>query len=74
MARNPIEDNFVTKYVLGFAELFTMMIGGGAVGRTFLSIGIPYGNWLGVAVGASLVFAVFTVLYRRYDASYTTEQ
>ena len=67
---NPVENNFVTRFILGFAVIFAMMIGGGAVGWAFSSIGIPYGDWLGVAIGAVVVFAVFAVLYRRYDASF----
>ncbi len=32
-------------------------------GRAVLEIGIPYGEWLGVAIGAVVVFSVFVVLY-----------
>ncbi|MFC4544413.1 hypothetical protein ACFO5R_21010 [Halosolutus amylolyticus] len=70
MGTNPVEENFVTRFLLGFAVIVAMAIGGRAVAAAFVSAGIPYANWLGVAVGAVLVFAAFTVLYRRYDASY----
>ncbi|WP_254544021.1 hypothetical protein [Halomarina pelagica] len=73
MGNNPVEDNFVTRFLLGLAVIFAMMIGGGAIGGAFLSLGVPYGDWLGVAVGSVLVFVAFVVLYRRYDASYDTE-
>ena len=70
---NPVEDNFVTRFILGSAVLFAMMVSGGVVSSGFLSVGIPYGDWFGFAIGVIIVFAVFTVLYRRYDASYETE-
>lgn len=66
---NPVEDNFVTRFILGFAVVFAMLLGGGGGAWVLTSIGIPYGDWLGVAVGAVIVFLVFVVLYRRYDAS-----
>lgn len=73
MGNNPVEDNFVTRFLLGFAVIFAMMLGGQMVGKALVSFDIPYGRWIGVAVGAILVFVVFSGLYRRYDASYNTE-
>lgn len=70
---NPVEDNFVTRFILGFAVIFAMMIGGGAVAEAFSSIGIPFGDWVGVVIGAVVVFAAFVVLYRRYDAAFSPE-
>lgn len=74
MENNPVEDNFVTRFLLGFAVIVALMIGGHAVGTAVLSVGIPYGDWVGVAVGAVLTFVVFTVLYQRYDASYGADR
>ena len=66
MRRNPVEENVVTRFVLGVVVIFAMMLGGGVVGRAFESIGVPYGSWIGVTVGTIAVFLVFTVLYNRY--------
>ncbi|WP_254767669.1 hypothetical protein [Salinilacihabitans rarus] len=71
---NPVEENFVTRFALGFAVIFAMGIGGRAVAEVFTALDVPYGAWLGVAVGAVVVFAVCTALYRRYDASYSAER
>lgn len=73
MGSNPVEANFVTRYLLGFAVIVAMMLGGGAVGAAFRATEVPYGGWIGVTVGAVLVFVGFVVLYGRYDASYDDE-
>lgn len=70
VTRNPIERNFLTRFLVGLAVVFGMFLGGGALGWTFLSVGVPYGDWIGTGVGAVLAFAAFAVLYRRYDASF----
>lgn len=70
MASNPVEENFVTRFLLGMAVLLAMVLGGGAVGQFFQNAGVPYGDWLGAGLGMIAVFAAFTVLYRRYDASF----
>jgi len=70
MATNPVEENFVTRYILGLGVILAMMIGGRAVGSVVGSTELPYGGVLGVVLGALLVFLGFTVLYRRYDRSY----
>lgn len=70
MASNPVEENFVTRFLLGMAVLLAMVLGGGAVGQFFQNAGVPYGDWLGAGLGMIVVFAVFTVLYRRYDAGF----
>lgn len=67
---NPVEANFVSRFLLGLAVISAMFVGGGAAGRVFQSTGIQYGGVVGVATGAMLVFAGFTLLYRRYDASF----
>ncbi|WP_135533936.1 hypothetical protein [Halostella pelagica] len=73
MAQNPVEDNVVTRFLLGLAVFAAMAIGGQAVAMSFLSLGVPYAKWVGVGVGAIAVFIAFTALYRRYDASYSAE-
>lgn len=70
MSLNPVEENFVTRFILGFAVIVAMFAGGGAVGSTLQSSEVPYGGVLGTALGAIVVFLVFVVLYRRYDASF----
>ena len=70
MASNPVEANFVTRFLLGTAVLLAMVLGGGAVGQLFLNRGVPYGDWLGTGLGMIVVFAVFAVLYQRYDADF----
>ncbi|MFC6615887.1 hypothetical protein ACFQAS_13180 [Halopenitus salinus] len=72
MENNPVENNFITRFILGFAVIIAMMIGGRAVGGVLISADIPYGDWIGVAIGAIAVFGVFAVLYQRYDESYNT--
>lgn len=73
MAQNPVERNFVTRFLLGFAVIVLMFVGGGAVGQLFRMVGIQYGAWLGTAVGAVAVFVCFAALYTRYDASFASE-
>lgn len=73
MGTNPVEENFVTRYILGFAVIVAMMLGGGAVGGAFQAVEIPYGGGIGVALGAILVLVGFIVLYGRYDAAYDDE-
>lgn len=70
METNPVEANFVTRYILGFAVIVAMMIGAGAVGGGFRALQIPYGGLIGVALGAILVLVAFIILYGRYDAAY----
>jgi hypothetical protein len=69
MDSNPVERNPVTRFVLGFAVIAAMAVGGGAVGTLFDSVGVPAGEYVGVAVGAAAVFVAFAAWYRRYDAS-----
>lgn len=73
MTTNPVEENVVTRFILGLAVIFAMMLGGGAVGSALGATPFPYGGVLGVGTGAVLVFVGFAVLYRRYDASVQTE-
>ena len=70
MPSNPVEGNFVTRLLLGLATIMAMFVGGSAVGELLQDTPLPYGGWVGVALGAVLVFVGFTVLYRRYDSSF----
>jgi hypothetical protein len=70
MSSNPVERNVVTRYLLGFAVVVAMLLGGGAVGGAAVALALPYGGVVGAVVGGALVFAVFTFLYDRYDAAY----
>ncbi|HMB49533.1 hypothetical protein [Natronoarchaeum rubrum] len=71
MERNPVENNFVTRFLLGLAVVFGMVLGGGAVGWSLSTAGLPFGVWIGTAVGALAVFIAFAVWYGRYDASFS---
>lgn len=66
---NPVEANVVTRFILGLAVIFAMMLGGGVVGRAFETLEFQYAGAIGVAVGALAVLLGFVVLYTRYDAS-----
>ena len=73
METNPVERNVVTRFILGFAVIFGMMLGA-AVGAGLLGV-LGLGNLrvLGVAGGALAVFLGFAVWYTRYDASFGTD-
>jgi len=66
MAENPVERNPITRFLLGLAVIAGMFLGGGAVGWLFREAGVPYGDWIGVAVGAIAAFLLFTIVYSRY--------
>ena len=72
MAENPIERNPVTRYLLGMAVVFAMMLGGGAGAYLLTELSVPYGRWIGALVGAFVVFVAFAVIYRRYDLRATS--
>lgn len=74
MSSNPVERNFVTRYVLGFAIMGAMMLGGGAGGWTLATLGVPGGTWLGTLLGALVVLVAIGVWYNRYDESFADEQ
>ncbi|GAA0677911.1 hypothetical protein ACFQDG_02720 [Natronoarchaeum mannanilyticum] len=70
MEQNPVEDNFVTRFLLGAAVIFAMSMGGAAAAELFRRVGMPYGAWVGTLVGAIAAFVAFAILYRRYDESF----
>jgi hypothetical protein len=67
MDRPTIEQNPLTRFVFGLLVIAAMMLGGRVVGEGFLALGVPYGDWIGVGVGAILVFVVVAVLYSRSE-------
>ena len=72
MASNPIEENPVTRWLLGMAVIVGMMLGGAAGAQAFSTFAFPYANVLGVLVGALLVLVGFSVWYTRYHRSATS--
>ncbi|ACV12121.1 hypothetical protein Huta_1953 [Halorhabdus utahensis DSM 12940] len=72
MSKTPVEENFVTRIILGLVVIYAMMIVGGAVGGSMSSVN-RYAVWLGFVVGAIFVFGIFTVAYYQYSQSYDSE-
>lgn len=70
MERNPVEATFLGRFVVGLGVILGMFVTGGAVGALLQSSGAPYGDWIGVGLGAVAFFVAFVVAYRRYDASF----
>ncbi|MFC6904231.1 hypothetical protein [Halalkalicoccus tibetensis] len=66
MPSNPVERNFLTRFILGFAVIGLMSIGGGAVARPLVSMVGPIAGF----IGALIVFVLFARWYTRYDASF----
>ncbi len=73
MATNPVERNVVTRFVFGFAVIAATMLGAGAVGGGLRTLAVPYGAWIGAAVGALAVLVAVGVVYTRYDRAYTRD-
>ncbi|WP_049926181.1 hypothetical protein [Halopiger goleimassiliensis] len=68
MEQNVVERNFVLRFALGMAVFLTMAYVGKLFGRALLAYGVPYGDWIGVGVGAVAVFVVFSIGYTRLTA------
>jgi len=71
MATNPVEENPVTRWLLGMAVIFGMMLGGAAGAQVFATVPVPYASVLGVLIGALLVLVGFSVWYTRYHRAAT---
>ncbi|WEL17125.1 MULTISPECIES: hypothetical protein [unclassified Halorhabdus] len=71
MEQNPVEDNFITRIILGFVVLYAMLIVGSSVGNMF-STDNGYVALIGFVIGALFVFVIFAALYSRYDQSYNS--
>jgi len=67
MERPFVERNPITRFLFGLVVIAAMMVGGRIVGEGFLALGVPYGDWIGVGVGAVVVFVVVAVLYSRSE-------
>ncbi|WP_122087945.1 hypothetical protein [Halalkalicoccus subterraneus] len=70
MVHNPIERNAVTRFILGFAIITLMSIGGEVVAGPLVSIAGPVAGFVGMFLGALAVFVAFAHWYVRYDASF----
>lgn len=69
MARNPVENNPVTRFLVGLAVVAGMFVGGAAGGGLFAALSVPYAALVGVLLGSGAVFGAFAVAYSRYDAA-----
>ncbi len=67
MSPNPVEQNVVTRFLLGFAVILGMMLGGAAGGSLASLVDVPYAGVSGVFLGSVIVFGAFSVWYTRYD-------
>lgn len=72
MVHNPIERNVVTRFILGFAVITSMYVGGGVVAGPLVSIAGPVAGFVGMFLGALVVFIAFAHWYARYDGSFET--
>lgn len=73
MARYPVENNFITRFLLGFGVLAAMIFGGSVVAWILVSLEIPYGGGIGMILGAFVVFLLFSLWYSSYDAGFDSE-
>ena len=71
MSTNPVEDNFVTRFILGFAVLVAISLGAGLGGLLFEAVGVPWG--IGYLLGGLGVFLGFSAWYTRYHRRVTGE-
>lgn len=70
MARNPIEQNFVTRFILGLVIIGLMSAGGAVLARPLASFAGSTAGFVGMFLGALLVFVLFARWYTRYDDSF----
>ncbi|ELZ10280.1 hypothetical protein [Natrialba aegyptia] len=70
MEHNFVERNFAVRFLLGFGVIMAMAVVGERLGIGLLEYGVPYGDWIGVAVGAIGVFIAFAAVYTRFDSVY----
>lgn len=70
MPRNLVERNFVTRFILGLAVIGLMYVGGAVLARPLVAIAGPYAGFIGMFVGALVVFVLVAWWYTRYDASF----
>lgn len=70
MEQNIIERNFIVSFLLGLGVIMAMAVVGERLAIGLLEYGVPYGEWIGVAVGAIAVFIAFAAVYTRFDSVY----
>jgi len=70
MEQNIIERNFAVRFLLGLGVIMTMAFVGERLAIVLLEYSVPYGEWIGVAVGAIAVFITFAAMYTRFDSVY----
>ena len=70
MAQNIIERNFVVSFLLGLGVIMMMAFVGERLVIGLLEYGVPYGEWIGVGIGAIAVFIAFAAVYTRFDSVY----
>lgn len=73
MEQNFVERNFIVSFVLGLGVIMAMAFVGERIALVLLDYGIPYAEWIGVAIGIVVVFTAFVLLYSRYDRISRTE-
>ncbi|SER11876.1 hypothetical protein SAMN04489841_2996 [Natrinema salaciae] len=69
----PVEENPVTRFILGLAVIIGMSHGAQAAMIVFTSIGVPYANWMGAIVGSLAVFVTFAAIYTYYYPSHSAD-
>lgn len=69
MSPNPVENNVVTRFLLGLAVILGLFLGGGAGGALLGRFSFPYSTGIGVLLGSLVVFVAFAAWYTRYDAT-----
>lgn len=70
MEQNIIERNFVVSFLLGLGVIMTMAFVGERLAIVLLEYSVPYGEWIGVTVGAIAVFITFAAMYTRFNSVY----
>jgi len=63
MEQNIIERNFIVRFFVGLGVILMMAYMGEQLGLLLLGYGFSYGGWIGVAIGAIVVFAAFAAVY-----------
>ncbi len=70
MGQNVIERDPVVSFLLGLGVIMMMAFVGEQLATVLLEYGVPYGEWIGVGVGAIAVFIAFAAVYTRFDSVY----
>jgi hypothetical protein len=61
---------FLVQAVIIVVVSLAMVSVGRSVGASFSTVDLPFGTWIGFAVGAALVFVPFALLYKRIESQY----